>query len=190
MHFPGEGFALIPMPGRSHPKVPTRQGSARSASRDETVHEIRRQVIEHCVRTFRFAGLPRSVGEIFGFVFSSIDPVTFEDVVRGLGVSAGSASHGIRALRRIGAIRPIYVARDRRDYYVAETSFSAFVKGFLAESLLSHLSASCEDLEKLRETFRPRADHEVEALSQRLELLLDWHQQARHAMRSVLTSVA
>ncbi|MEO8350743.1 MAG: hypothetical protein ABI680_03370 [Chthoniobacteraceae bacterium] len=167
-----------------------RAKSEPAASRDETVHEIRRQVIEHCVRTFRLVGLPRSVGEIFGFIFGSTHPVTFEDVVRGLSVSAGSVSHGIRSLRRIGAIRPIYVARDRRDFYVAETSFSAFVKGFLAESLLSHLSASCEDLGKLRETLRLRTDQEVEALSERLDLLLDWHEQARAAMRSVLTSAS
>lgn len=50
-------------------------------------------------------GLPKSMGEIYGFVFASVEPPTFADIEQKLGLSKGSVSQGLRALRELGAVR-------------------------------------------------------------------------------------
>ena len=49
-------------------------------------------------------GLPKSMGEIYGFVFASAEPPTFADIEQKLGLSKGSVSQGLRALRELGAV--------------------------------------------------------------------------------------
>lgn len=51
-------------------------------------------------------GLPRSLGQIYGLAFASLEPICFDDVVSKLHLSKGSASQGIRVLRELGALRP------------------------------------------------------------------------------------
>lgn len=50
-------------------------------------------------------GLPKSLGEIYGLVFASAEPTTFADIEHKLGLSKGSVSQGLRALRELGAVR-------------------------------------------------------------------------------------
>lgn len=50
-------------------------------------------------------GLPKSMGEIYGFIFASSEPPTFADIEHKLGLSKGSVSQGLRALRELGAVR-------------------------------------------------------------------------------------
>ena len=50
-------------------------------------------------------GLPKSMGEIYGFIFASAEPPTFADIEHKLGLSKGSVSQGLRALRELGAVR-------------------------------------------------------------------------------------
>lgn len=52
-------------------------------------------------------GLPKSMGEIYGLVFASAEPATFVDIEHKLGLSKGSVSQGLRALRELGAVRDI-----------------------------------------------------------------------------------
>lgn len=55
-------------------------------------------------------GLPKSLGEIYGFIFASAEPPTFAEIEHKLGLSKGSVSQGLRALRELGAIREAGVA--------------------------------------------------------------------------------
>ena len=50
-------------------------------------------------------GLPKSMGEIYGFIFASAEPPTFADIEQKLDLSKGSVSQGLRALRELGAIK-------------------------------------------------------------------------------------
>ena len=50
-------------------------------------------------------GLPKSMGEIYGFIFASAEPPTFADIEQKLGLSKGSVSQGLRALRELGAVK-------------------------------------------------------------------------------------
>lgn len=133
------------------------------------------ELIQLCVHVTRLLGVPRSVCEIFGFVFTSSIPVTFEDIVAGLGMSNGSASHGLRYLRRVGALSVTYLARDRRDYYVAEVSLGRLVSGYLLENVTHHLADNRERISAMRAALE--AENGSDHLTARVELLFEWNRQ-------------
>lgn len=137
--------------------------------------KTRWEVIQLCVHMTRLFGVPRTVAEIFGYVFSSVGPVTFEDIVSGLGISNGSASHGLRYLRRVGALTVTYLAGDRRDYYAAEISLGRMVSGYLLENVTHHLADNSERISAMRVKCDLGEDHRKEHLCARLDILLDWN---------------
>lgn len=147
-----------------------------------SLSESRWEVIKLCVHVSRIAGVPKSVCEIFGFVFTSPHPVTFEEIVEGLGMSNGSASHGLRYLRRIGALSITYQARDRRDYYVPEVSLGRLASGYLLENVTLHLGDSRERICALRDSLAAKGNDSHRLLSSRLQILLDWNCQVTTAI--------
>jgi hypothetical protein len=49
-------------------------------------------------------GVPKSVGQIYGLLYASPEPLSFSDIVERLDISKGSASQGLQLLRSLGAI--------------------------------------------------------------------------------------
>jgi len=152
------------------------------------LHGVQLDVIEICVRISQALGIPRSMGEIFGLIFSSPKPLNFDDVVRSLGISNGSASHGLRKMCRLGIIRTCYVPRDRRDHYTFECSFRNIALALLEENLLVHVCWADERIERLRASVND--DSSVNrTLAERIDVLSKWNAQARSAMKCALETL-
>ena len=62
-------------------------------------------------------GFPRSIGQIYGLLYASPDPLSFSDIVKQLEISKGSASQGLHLLRSLGAIKLVRLTAGlaRRD---------------------------------------------------------------------------
>jgi DNA-binding transcriptional regulator GbsR (MarR family) len=151
----------------------------------ETMDDVHLEVIEICVRVSQALGIPRSMGEIFGLIFSAPRPLNFDDVVRSLGISNGSASHGLRKMCRLGIIRTCYVPKDRRDHYTFESSFRSIALALLEENLLVHVCWADERIERLRA--RVNGDTSIpRTLVERIDVLSKWNAQARSAMNRAL----
>ena len=84
-------------------------------------------IIDSFVRAASLIGLPRSIGEIYGVVYCSAEPINFEQIVERLGISRGSVSQGLKTLRQIGAVRTHYLPGVRIDHYIAELSMERLV---------------------------------------------------------------
>ena len=162
----------------------------RGRDRIVTLPSAQWELIELCVRVSQVLGVPRSVGEIFGFVFSSPAPVTFDDIVKALAISNGSASQGLRYLRRLGAIKVSFYARDRRDYFQAETSLQKLVNGYLTETVLYKLGGMAERLHALRIHLAESEDPKAAMMSERVSLLLNWNSSAGSAVTAALRVLA
>lgn len=128
-----------------------------------------REFEHECAQLFgEFAqtvGVPRSVGQIYGILFGSPQPLCFSDIVEQLGVSKGSASQGLRLLRSLGAIN--VVERQRlatakgslvagnttlhRDYYEPELSLRKLVSGVMRERVAPLTATGRKRLDRLRE---------------------------------------
>lgn len=132
-------------------------------------------VIDLFVNGVRVLGLPKSVGEIYGLLYISPEPRSFDEILNHLQISKGSTSQGLKFLRSLGAVRAVYVAGKRRDYYVAETELKKLVGGFIREELAPHLESGTERLEGLGELL-PHAQGEHEKFYyDRLGKLRAWH---------------
>jgi len=111
---------------------------------------IEAQFIELFVAVTEVLGVPRSLGEIYGVIFASPQPASFQHIVDRLGISKGSVSQGLRMLRNFGAIRTVYLPGDRRDHFVPETELRTLVGGLLRDRIYPHLDEGRRRLEQVR----------------------------------------
>ena len=68
---------------------------------------IEMDVIGVFVNAVKLLGMPRSVGEIYGLLFITPEPLPLDALVVRLGISKGSASQGLKVLRGLGAVKQV-----------------------------------------------------------------------------------
>ncbi len=93
------------------------------------------EVISIFVQMAQVVGLSRSLGEIYGLLFATPQPLAFQEIADRLELSKGSVSQGLKFLRTIGAIKPVEVSGDRREFFEPVVELRALVSGFLKERL-------------------------------------------------------
>lgn len=79
--------------------------------------------------------VPRSVGQIYGLLFASPEPLSFTDIADRLRVSRGSVSQGLQALKSLGAIRTLYGDQDSRARFEPELGLRQLIGGVLREKV-------------------------------------------------------
>ena len=119
--------------------------------------------------------MPRSIGEIYGLLFVSREPLSLGDLVAALGISKGSASQGVRALKGLGAVREIQIGMERRAYFVAAVELKRLVGGFIREQIRPHLDSGKGKISRLRDLTGAETDSQRrEFMEDRLERLEHW----------------
>ncbi len=151
-----------------------------------TLTDLEREVIELFVRMADVLNLPRSVGEIYGLLFISPEPLCLNDCRIRLNISKGSTSQGLKILRSFGAIRTVYVPGDRKDHYVAETSLRKMASGFAGEQIRPHVDSGKERIERIRELLDEQVGGDREALQEKIELLENWQKRAGKTLPLIL----
>lgn len=158
-----------------------------TADKKALLCDLEREVIELFVRMADVLNLPRSVGEIYGLLFISTEPLCLDDCRQKLSISKGSTSQGLRILRSFGAIRTIYIPGDRKDYFVAETQLRKMASGFANEQIQPHVRSGKERLEQIKRLLdeHPGGD-EREVLAERINTLGNWQKRANQILPLVL----
>ncbi len=144
------------------------------------------EVVAFFVRMADVLNLPRSVGELYGVLFISTQPLCLDDCRERLNISKGSTSQGLKILRSFGAIRAVYVPGDRKDYYVAETSLRKIASGFASEQIQPHVAGGAERIGRIRELLDAYESEEREQLEEKVDLLENWHTRAGKTLPLVL----
>ena len=114
------------------------------------MNKVELEIISIFVRLADLLNLPKTVGEIYGLLFISEDPMCLDDLMNKLKISKGSTSQGLKILRSFGALKKIYIPGDRKDYYLAEDSLRKIANGFANEQIQPHLESGRERLEYIR----------------------------------------
>jgi len=169
------------------------QGRRRARRRkvSEETHaltDVELEVIDVCVRSAQAFGISRSFGEIFGLIFFAARPVNFDRVVHALGISSGSASHGLRRMCQLGVIRSCYVARDRRVHYELKASLRGLVGALIEDNLLVPLGMADEQIDRLRSRLDNESADDRDLLS-RIDLLSTWNAEFRAALRPMMDAL-
>lgn len=123
----------------------------------------------------KIAGLPGSVGEIFGLLFASPKPLTMADLVERLNISKGSASQGLKMLRTLGAVRDVEYDNERKAYFEADIELKKLVGGFIREQVRPHLNSGTRKLGELEKELDTVTDPELrEFYENRIKVIKRW----------------
>ena len=141
------------------------------------------QVIQIFVDGGKVLGLPRSIGEIYGLLFISPKPLSLDDLVERLGISKGSASQGLRALKGLGAVQEIDLENSRRVHFQADIELKRLVGGFIREQVRPHLESGQSKVGRLREAAADESNAELRDFYQSRVTQLDyWMGRARFVL--------
>jgi DNA-binding transcriptional regulator GbsR (MarR family) len=156
---------------------------------ESPIEELEREVLELFVRMADVLNLPRSVGEIYGLLFVSSEPLCLDDCRFRLKISKGSTSQGLKILRSFGAIRTVYIPGDRKDYYVAELSLRKMASGFASEQIRPHVESGKERIDRIRELLNDCASEERDVLEEKIDLLENWQKRAGKTLPFILKMI-
>ncbi|MDC1206454.1 hypothetical protein N8Z81_02645 [Akkermansiaceae bacterium] len=138
------------------------------------------RIIEFFCDGVRILGLPKSVGELYGLLFISREPLSLNDLVNRLGMSKGSASQGLKMLRALGAVKEAEGDNLRRSYFEPDVELKRLVGGFIKKEVRPHLASGDEKLGELKSLLGNSAPPEgADFYEERLERLERWSKKAR-----------
>lgn len=101
--------------------------------------DLEREAIEYFVSFVQMFGLQKSIGQIYGLLFVSLDSLAMDDIILRLGISKGSASQGLTVLKGLGAVTSHPVSDDRREHFRADLNVSRLVTHFFETRLQPRL---------------------------------------------------
>jgi len=156
------------------------------SEKERSLSEIESEVIAIFTRMADLLNLPRSVGELYGMLFVSSEPLCLDDCRIRLDISKGSTSQGLKILRSFGAIRTVYIPGDRKDYYVAETSLRKIASGFASEQIQPHVASGEDRIARIRELLDGYENGNKDELVEKVDLLENWQRRAGKTLPLVL----
>jgi len=127
-------------------------------------------------------GLPKSVGQIYGYLFSATEPASMQKIISELGISKGSASQGLRFLRQLGAVKVQFVLGERSDHYVAEVRSKKLMGGFIREKLTPALEDGVDRIAFIRDLMTEDDSVEEELIKDKVVKLETWQKKLKLAL--------
>ncbi len=129
-------------------------------------------------------GLPKSMGEIYGLIFSSPEPLAFVDIEQKLRLSKGSVSQGLRSLRELGAIQGAGGDGERRERWMATVELRKLIGIVLRDRLVPYLERQDQRLAHAdqllaRDVAAGLTPARAKTLRGRLDKLQTWQSRAR-----------
>ena len=143
------------------------RADSKSPEREEET-PLENEMIEYFVSFVQMLGLPKSVGQIYGILFASTEPLVMDDIVLRLGISKGSASQGLSLLRSLGAVKSHMIPGDRREYFAADLNVSRIVHHFFEERHLHRLENGAERVEAILSEIDPEGGEDQKVLHDRV----------------------
>ena len=148
------------------------------SEKTEVLDKWESAVIDLFLNAANSFGLPKSYGQIYGLLFCRDKALSMDEVMALLQISKGSASQGLRALRKLGAVSSNYAPGDRKERFVAEIRLRKLVSGFLREQADPHLDKGVARLKQIENLLGDVSSVDSSTRgSRRHEILSGWHRQ-------------
>lgn len=144
----------LDLPG-SPSASPAEPGEPASA-RELTASELK--MIESWAQLADSLGLPKSLAQLYGFIFSSRKAISAQDCVDVLKISRSSAGQGLKALRDIGAIRPAFELGARREGFVIEPDLGVVIQGLAKSRVVPAFDNFFTQISAIEEVLHPAKD--------------------------------
>lgn len=102
-------------------------------------HDINLQAVQDSMldglgQLAAYFGFSKVMGQLYGALLLSGEPLSLDDLVELLDISKASVSMNLRTLEHLGMVRQVWVKGrgDRRKFYEAETDFWQMISNILA----------------------------------------------------------
>ena len=132
-----------------------------------------------CVAIFQRAAaafsLAPSVGQIYGLLFASEEPLSMDQIMKRLGTSRGGTHQGLRWLRQIGAIERHFKTGQRKEFFAAVLNLRKLAGAFVAARINPHVESGVEHLQRLRESLPAGDDEKAVFQRERYKQMERWH---------------
>lgn len=132
-----------------------------------------------CVAVFQRAAaafsLAPSVGQVYGLLFSSEEPLSLDQIMARLGTSRGGTHQSVRWLRQIGAVERHFKPGQRKEFFGAVLNLRKLAGAFVAARINPHIESGHEHLERLRANIAPDGHPASDFQRQRCEQMERWH---------------
>jgi HTH-type transcriptional regulator, glycine betaine synthesis regulator len=137
--------------------------------------QLKQDFTEGLSQISKFWGFPKGMGAIFAVLYLSPSPLSLDELVEQTGLTKGAISTNVRALARMGLVRPSTKLGDRKDYYEAETDFYKSIRAILKERQNSEFDSAIrsvrETLEQLESGMGTDDEAERQFLLERVRAL-------------------
>jgi DNA-binding transcriptional regulator GbsR (MarR family) len=144
----------------------------------KSLSTFEKECVEFFVEVVAVCGVQRSVGQIYGLLFASHQPLSFTDIIEKLGISKGSASQGLQWLKSLGAVQGVKGGPDRRERFTPELGLRKLVAGVLRDRVEPMVGAGEGRMRTLRACADEVDDREVRKFSlRRVKQLETWRRQ-------------
>lgn len=100
---------------------------------NETLRAVNTSIVEGLGQLASYFGFSKVMGQLFGALMLSPDPLSLDDLMNLLGISKASVSTNMRTLEHMGIVREVWVKDDRRKYYRAERDFWRILTNILKQ---------------------------------------------------------
>lgn len=148
--------------------------------------EIEFAIIEIFIRATKVLGYPKSIGEIYGLLYISNQPLCMEDIIQRLGISLGAASQGLKVLKGMRAVRSNHMIGKRREYFTAEFDLEELMNRYIRKELSGHLKNWKSQQEAIRDMYCSNGTGESHGhLETRLEKLERLHSKSQTLVNKI-----
>ena len=156
----------------------------------EQINQLKQDFTEGLSQISKFWGFPKGMGAIFAVLYLSPTPLSLDVLVEQTGLTKGAISTNVRALARMGLVRPSTKLGDRKDYYEAETNFYKSIRAILKERQNSEFDSAVqsvrETLEKLEADTGAEDEAERQFLLERVRALQSFFDALDGLVRAVV----
>jgi DNA-binding transcriptional regulator GbsR (MarR family) len=149
------------------------------------INVIEDQFIEFMGQVAEMCAFNRSIGQIYGILYISPNPLCLEDIAKACQMSKGNASIHLRTLENWGAARQTSKPGSRKDYYSANTDLRGLAIKRLQEGTARRLEHAKQKIAAIKEDpafseylRKPESSHrktrldEIESLIQQVQSAL------------------
>lgn len=132
-----------------------------------------------CVEVFTRAALafslPASVGQIYGLLFATSEPLSLDEICDLLKSSRGGTFQSMKWLRELGMIEGVRVPGLRKGHFRAVLNLRQLAVNLLRRRVEPHVSNGNKHLRRLRESIVPGDEAASVFQRARYEQMERWH---------------
>ncbi|MBN1964701.1 MAG: ArsR family transcriptional regulator [Anaerolineae bacterium] len=160
---------------------------------DENLQAVNDSMLEGLGKLAEYFGYNKVMGQLFGALLLSHEPLSLDDLADALQKSKANVSTNMRTLENMGMAREVWVRGERRKFYEAETDFWKLAVNILSNRELRDLEQALHILQKNTEKLRaamPDMDPDERELSelyvQRIDRLQELFRFAQLLLNSIV----